>query len=320
MSNVLSLNPRQEVLNDLGDYGKADFNVYTRPVFFQSDEGLNRIPNKLALVRDDTEDSLGVVSDSYQIAQHPDAFRTVERIIAGSELDLEGVKRTISVSHGGARAYAIYSLPAHTIETSKGDPSALQISARNSFDGSWCFHVDIGSVRMICTNGQVFLEDFAMFKSKHTRGLNMAHAARKLSNAVEVYAKEVDRWKEWQQTDVTDAFAFTVFGRIANCKAMHSNKLGAWISDLQYTINNPIDLLQEPEIYRNKTLVRLWDHYRANERKALGSNLWAVYNAVTHWATHTPATKSTAQKNIAAIKVKRQDTVRSVFKGLAQAA
>ena len=236
MSNVLSLNPRQEVLNDLGDYGKADFNVYTRPVFFQADEELNRIPNKLALVRDDTQNSLGVVSDSYQIAQHPDAFRTVERIIAGSELDLEGVKRTISVSHGGARAYAIYSLPAHTIETSKGDPSALQISARNSFDGSWCFHVDVGSVRMICTNGQVFLEDFAMFKSKHTRGLNMAHAARKLSNAVEVYANEVDRWKEWQQTDVSEAEAFNIFGKVANCKALGS-----------FDTANPIDLLQEPE-------------------------------------------------------------------------
>lgn len=309
MSNVLSLNPRQEVLNDLGDYGKADFNVYTRPVFFQADEELNRIPNKLALVRDDTQNSLGVVSDSYQIAQHPDAFRTVERIIAGSELDLEGVKRTISVSHGGARAYAIYSLPAHTIETDKGDPSALQISARNSFDGSWCFHVDVGSVRMICTNGQVFLEDFAMFKSKHTRGLNMAHAARKLSNAVEVYAKEVDRWKEWKQTKVQDASAFLVFGRVANCKAISS-----------FYSSDPAVLLQEPEIYRNKTLVRLWDHYRANERKALGSNLWAVYNTVTHWATHTPATKATAQKNIAAIKVKRQDTVRSVFKELAWAA
>jgi hypothetical protein len=309
MSNVVALNSRQEVLNNLGGYGKADFNVYTRPVFFQADEGLSRIPNKLALVRDDNIESLGVVSDSYQIAQHPDAFRTVERIIADSELDLTGVERTISVSHGGARAYAIYSLPAHTIETDKGDPSALQISARNSFDGSWCFHVDIGSVRMICTNGQVFIEDFAMFKSKHTRGLNMAHAARKLSNAVEVYANEVERWKEWKQTGVTSARAFMIFGKVANCKAINS-----------FHTTNPLDLLEEPEIYRNKTLVRLWDHYRANERKALGSNLWAVYNTVTHWATHTPATKSTAQKNIAAIKVKRQDTVRSVFKELALAA
>ena len=57
MSNVLSLNEfnlhvysRQEVLNDLGDYGKADFSVYTRPVFFETDERLNKIPNKLALV------------------------------------------------------------------------------------------------------------------------------------------------------------------------------------------------------------------------------------------------------------------------------
>jgi len=42
--------------------------------------------------------------------------------------------------------------------------------------------------------------------------------------------------------------------------------------------------------------------------------MWAVYNAMTHWATHEQATKSTAQKNIAAIQVARQDRIRKAVK------
>ena len=118
MTNVVSLNERQEVLNDLGDYGGANFTVESKPIFFKPDDwNQTVIKNKKALVRTDTNDSVAVVSNSYQVAQHPDAFRTVERIIAGSDLDLTGIERNIDTSHNGARAYARYTFPAHEIET-----------------------------------------------------------------------------------------------------------------------------------------------------------------------------------------------------------
>ena len=161
MTNVVSRNERQEVLNNLGDYEGANFTVESKPIIFKSDDfnwshdslkclDSKVIKNKRALVRADTDESLTVVSDSYQVAQHPDAFRTVERIIAGSDLDLTDIKRTIETSHNGARAYARYTFPAHEIETSRGDSATLEMLARNSFDGSWCFHVDIGAIRMAC--------------------------------------------------------------------------------------------------------------------------------------------------------------------------
>ena len=329
MTNVVSLNERQEVLNDLGDYGGANFTVESKPIFFKeqvhypnpddnwtvdhdypdTDDNWTVIKNKKALVRTDTNESLTVVSDSYQVAQHPDAFRTVERIIAGSDLDLTDIKRTIETSHNGARAYARYTFPAHEIETSRGDSATLEMLARNSFDGSWCFHVDIGAIRMACLNGQVFIEDFAFFKSKHTRGLNMAHAARKLSKSLEVYENEVERWKKWKRTEVADYKAFNIFSKAANCKYA-----------VMPGVETVSSVLEEREVSRNKTLIKLWNHYATEESKSLGSNLWAVYNTLTHWATHAPAGKKTAQHNIAAIKVRRQDKVREVFKGLAIAA
>jgi len=315
MSIVVALNSRQETLNNLGDYEGANFTVESRPVFFKSDENDHVswhkdkvIKNKRALVRTDTDESLTVVSDSYQVAQHPDAFRTVERIIAGSDLDLTDIKRTIETSHNGARAYARYSFPAHEIEIDTGNVAVLEIAARNSFDGSCCLHIDIGAIYMWCLNGQVFIDDFAMYKSKHTKGLNMAHAARKLSKSLEVYENEVERWKEWKHTDVADYEAFKIFRDASNCKYKRSEFV------------NVTTLLEQPEVIRNKTLVKLWNHYVTEERKSLGSNLWAVYNTLTHWATHAPAGKKTAQHNISAIKVRRQDKVREVFKGLSIAA
>jgi len=314
MSAVTALNPRQEVLNNLGDYEGANFTVESKPIFFKPDdwndyERPKIIKNKRALVRTDTNESVSVVSDSYQVAQHPDAFRTVERIIAGSDLDLTGIRRTIETSHNGSRAYSRYTFPAHKMETSKGDYATLEMLARNSFDGSCAFGINIGAIRFLCSNGQIFIEDFAFFKSKHTRGLNMAHAARKLSKSIEVYEKEVERWKEWKRTEVSSSEAFNIFGKVANCKYFHVPG--------SETVTT---LLKQPEVRRNKTLIKLWYHYTANERKALGTNLWAVYNTITHWATHAPAGKITAQHNISAIKVRRQDKIREVFKGLSIAA
>lgn len=318
MSNVIAINSRQEVLNNLGDYGEAHFNVQSLPMFYEvypeETSTLTKeyiVPNKKTLVRSDNNESIAVVSDGYEVAQHPDAFRTVENIITNSNLDLTNVKRNIETSHNGARAYARYTFPAHEIETSRGDSSTLEIVARNSFDGSWCFHIDIGAVRGLCLNGQVFIEDFAMYKSKHTKGLNMSHASRKLSKSLEVYEKEVERWKEWKNIQLTSLESLNIFGKISNCKYLNSQDSNS-LSTSQ--------LLDQPEVYRNKTLMNLFNHYVTDERKALGSNLWAVYNTLTHWATHAPAGKKTAQNNISAIKVRRQDKVREVFKGLAIAA
>jgi len=307
MSNVIAINKTYDVLNDLGDYGEAGFNVYTKAVrFMDANDEIQVVPNKKVLVRDDNHESVGIVGQSYEVAQHPDAFRTVERIISNSDLDTTGVTRDIQVSHDGARAYAVYTLPAHSVGQGK-EETALQISTRNSFDGSWCFHVEVGAVRMICLNGQVFLDSFAMFKARHTAGLNMDHAARKLSKAIDVYQNESERWIRWQNTSVTDNQAFKTFADVAGCK---------FVTPVKAMTSTVESLLLEPEVYRNRTLMNLWTQYTNDERKALGSTAWAIYNTMTHWATHANATKSTAQKNIAAIQVARQDKVRQASKNL----
>ena len=95
-----------------------------------------------------------------------------------------------------------------------------------------------------------------MYKAKHTKGLNMSHASRKLSKSLEVYEKEVERWKEWKNIQLTSLESLNIFGKISNCKYLNSQDSNS-LSTSQ--------LLDQPEVYRNKTLMNLFNHY-VNEK------------------------------------------------------
>ena len=246
---------------------------------------------------------MNVVRNRYKMAQYGDAWKAAERILANSDLNLQGIKRRMEESHGGGRAFAVYTLPEHTVDLGKGHEVQLQIIAYSSFDGSWCFVLEVGGVSLICANRQVAIDGFSLYKSKHTPSLNIAHGVGKISEALTVYEQEAERWKRWKDQTISNRAAFNVFADAANCKFPKSQP--------NMTVHG---LLEEPEVYRNKGLLYMWNQYTGTEQKLLGSNEWAVFNAMTHWATHAKAAKKTAQGNIASIKVRRNEQVRTAAK------
>ena len=64
---------------------------------------------------------------------------------------------------------------------------------------------------------------------------------------------------------------------------------------------------------RNKSLEFIWAIYVGVYKTRLGSNFWAVYNAMTDWSTHAETSRESSMHNIAAIQNQRQQTVRSAF-------
>ena len=191
------MNNRAEVLASLGDYGSADFTVRRESLLVRNEleEQIDTIDSHVALVREDTNQVLSVVRKTYNPVNHVDAFKTAENVIKLSDLDVTGIERETACSHDGARAYSIYTLPAHTVSIGEGtgDQVALTISARNSFDGSWSFVVEVGGKRFICLNMQVFANNFGIHKSKHTKGLNLNQIADKLSESVRFYNDDFDK-------------------------------------------------------------------------------------------------------------------------------
>jgi len=209
-------------------------------------------------------------------------------------------------SGDGGMGTITLTLPEYTVETAKGDESQFQINGRTSFNGMWAVVLQIGAVRMACINGQVFIDNFSMYKAKHTISMDTEHAKRKLAAALNSYQHEAERWKHWTKNSITNREAFNIFAMASKCKFV-----------LSKPTMSVTELMEEPEVYRNRSLQYLWNQYTTDEQKTLGSTHWAVYNAMTHWSTHAPAAKKTAEGNILAIKAKRIDLVRDASKCLA---
>jgi len=300
------MNNRAEILENLGDYGSADFTVRKDDMFVSCANYDTHVNSHKAIVRNDNDFAIGVVGKNYNPVNHPDAFKTAENVIMLSDLNIDGITRDVGCSHNGARAYATYTLPNHRVNLGReGDDVALTISARNSFDGSWSFVVEVGGYRFICTNLQVFANNFAIHKSKHTSGLNLQRVADKLSEAVIFYDQETELWKEMVDTKITNGDALSIMAHLANAKTVdsHLNHASwAYVSDI----------LDEPDVIRNKTLESLYARWLWN-KKSLDSTAWALYNAMTEWATHEFPTRKLSQKNFASIKMDRLDKVRKTL-------
>ena len=243
---------RAEVLENLGDYGSADFTVRKQKMISVHHNDILDIDSHVALVREDNNTTLSVVGKNYNPVNHPDAFKTAENVIMLSDLDIEGITRDVGCSHNGARAYATYTLPNHRVNLGReGDDVALTISARNSFDGSWSFVVEVGGYRFICTNLQVFANNFAIHKSKHTSGLNYKRIADKLSEAVTFYDQEVELWRDMVDTTIDNTDAVLILAHLAKAKTVHHHiHFGKDI----YCVD---DIFDKPDVVRNKTLKSL---------------------------------------------------------------
>ena len=302
------MNNRTEVLENLGNYNGADFSVRRESLLIRNEleEQIDTIDSHVALVREDTNQVLSIVGSKYKPVDHVDAFQTAENVIELSDLDITGITRETRCSYNGARAYSIYTLPEHRVNLGrKNDDVALTISARNSFDGSWSFTVEVGGYRFICLNMQVFANNFAIHKSKHTKGLNLQRVADKLSEAVKFYDQETELWKEMVDTNINNVQAMDVLAHLANSKSAQAH-----VKDGSKTM---YDILYEPDVIRNKTLQNLYSSYWFQNKRYLDRTAWALYNSMTEWATHETPRKRTSVSNIASIRVDRLDKVRKTL-------
>ena len=284
--------------------------IEARPMLYTNSSGFHATdPTRRGLhIVGTNEPPINVVKPSYNFkgAQYGDLYNAMVNICKAAGINCKGATVSHQMSADGALGSITLTLPEYTIETAKGDASVFQITGRTSFNGVWAVVLQIGAVRMLCVNGQVFIDNFSMYKAKHTISMSTEHAQRKLAAALNSYQHEAERWKHWTQNSITNREAFNVFAVAAKCRFVLVNP--------QMSVT---ELMSEPEVYRNRALQYMWNQYTTDEQKALGSTHWAAYNAMTHWSTHAPAAKKTAEGNILAIKAKRIDLVRDASKCLA---
>jgi Domain of unknown function (DUF932) len=210
------------------------------------------------IVRGDTGKTIRVCSDGYTVIQNSFAIETVETALAKSTLDCTDMRYGIDYSHDGARMFAQWMLPAHTAKVKQGVEATLRLILLNSYDGSTALHCRSGSFNWACANQSVSGKEFESFRFTHTGEIDLPAAVAKLTLAAEDHVEQAKRWELWPLIDITDEQACGVL-----CTLPHA-------SDTQ------ID-----------ALVHAWLKAR-DDRDSVqsGSNLWALYNVLTAWATY----------------------------------
>ena len=321
MSNVIRLSNHPLDHVDAPDI--VNTVIEERPVYYQERTGfIQQDSNRKAIhVKGSNEPPISIFKKGYNIsgAQYSDMYTQMVNICKASDVDCTGVSVASSVSPNGARGTIKITLPAHTVETARGDETQLQLVGYNSVDGSWPMVIRLGAKRLVCFNGQIMIDDFAVYKAKHTMSLDLGHARRKMAALLNSYTEEVERWRGWSTDSISDRFALITFAKAAKCKVnvesmCYSQNLKTVGGSQVLSNMSLLEILDHPSLIKNKAFKYLWNQYTQHEQKSLGSTKWAVYNALTHWTTHAPVGKKTDKNSVLKIKETQQIAASAAIK------
>ena len=243
-----------------------DFPVEEQPVFTQDGE---LIPDHKCIVRTDTNKTLGLHGSRYRMIPHDDVVNSIIDGVKASNLTSD-YEVNVDVIEGGRKLRGEIIFPDLVQQPAVNDYVQFRVSFFNSYDGSWAFSQQANGLRLWCLNGCTTADAIAKSRFKHTASVNVDGSAAKIIGGAEHFMGRSQVWQSWMQTRLNNDQVEQFF-RSTICKVVTKQK--------QVMKTNEKQL---------ENLLIGWDR----EKVDLGWNKWALYNCLTHWATHTNDLKS----------------------------
>lgn len=206
-----------------------------------------------AVVREDTGAIIAVNGSKYNLIPNRRAYDIVdEALLKAKELNTDGMKIIDTTAHQGSTAVRNYIFPSHIAEPNVGDITQLKITVINSYDGTSGLKFLGGGYRLICKNGMVAGTNMSKFSGRHTSGLKLDSLTSRVESCIKAFSLLDVQWKLWADTKCSDTQA-----------------------------KNHIAKLHVSEGIKD-TVMAYWH----KEKAVLGTNMWALYNALTYYSTH----------------------------------
>lgn len=217
------------------------------------------IPDRVALVRTDTNEYLATHSLQYRPVLHKDVVNPVMNILDRISMDYHV---NVRLHDNGALMVAKFTCRDIMIkDPSLNDYIAYQITLRNSYNGMWSVMINAYGLRMFCMNECTTPDKIANFKLKHNGIFN--YNFEHLEHSLDVFRNSEEKYKAWHGMRVDEDDADRLFQKVC------------------YSARPTIDgkHYNATQVYN---LQRLWSQYKSE----MGSTVWSLYNTVTHWASH----------------------------------
>lgn len=240
----------------------ADWNfaVEERPL---NVDGIGEIEGYKALVRADTNTVLKVHPNTYKVVSHDDVvnaqYDAIKKANVSSDFDFN-----VTCLDDGRKLKVDVLFNDLTIEPQKGDFTKFRATAFNSYDGSWALQNQADGFRLICLNGMVSPALISRVWQRHTSNISVQSASEQIKRSLEVFMNQREIWASYSKQKV---------------------KRDAVEDFLKRTVTY-VSTKSSDDVHNKKQLNTLLGQFD-KEVSVLGSNKWALYNAMTNWSTHT---------------------------------
>lgn len=205
--------------------------------------------------------ALNVVPHTYRLVHNRELFAMIEDVMC-NELGLDklrGVRVKDSISEGGKLCFREYVFPElvcrqDTLRNARGggvrSDIAFRIVLRNAYGGA-SLRMFAGAIEFYCTNGMLLgAHDSTYYK--HTKGLRVERVAGNVMRSVKQFVDVQPTWRKWCNTPVTREQTMAFFHSVCDTDRLRN------------------------------LLIERHDREAADR----GDNLWAVYSAMTAYASH----------------------------------
>lgn len=209
---------------EAAELGGLNFSVQKQPLFFKStDDEMKPISDRVAIVREDTGQPLGIMAANYTMLQYADAFDFMDSV--GSEYVAAGCLK------GGRQGFMVVKSPIELNVLDGEDPHEAYLILRTSHDGSRAVEASVQALRNRCMN-QLGLRSFTAgvehrWSVKHTSTMQgkMLEAKSSILKLGE-YVKEFEHTAEkLAELHVTDTQAIDVLEKVLPNSARREEKI-----------------------------------------------------------------------------------------------
>ena len=245
-----------------------------------------------ALVRDDNNTPLSVVSQTYQPFQNSELYELLEKVSRQTGVAIE------KCGYFGEGQKVYIQLKTDDLSMPKGDKVKGYITGINSFDGTTSLAFGNSSITISCMNTFYAAMRELKTKIRHTKNMSIHIDAvcKDIDIAIEQEKRMFERIKRMSEVTMTD-------------------KVKDLVVKALFNLDSTLDLQKEDAV-STVTRNRI-NHFGIDLQTELnqkGSNLWGLFSGVTRYTTHSAVKGDSTESKLFGTSGKRE---RAVFDTLA---
>jgi len=205
------------------------------------------------VIRTDTDECIGMVNSTYKGTSHPDYFRKMrEQWMNTLQPDNYNIRTRTAGNGAWALETVIFPDLKGVVETNKHKTeTAMQLNYWHSINGSTSNNFVGGLIDFFCTN-EMITGDYSFLKKRNTKNFNLSTFADKAGSVIAGYSEH----NAWCQS-------------LAE-KEIHLDQIDSMLESMM------------PKRKADKMFSSV-----LQETNVRGNNMWAVYSAMTQYATHS---------------------------------